>query len=44
MYPNGVTAVIDVDEPNVTEVAGLPPMLTAREVPLTKPVPTIDTD
>jgi hypothetical protein len=37
--PDGVTAVIDVDDTQVTPVAGLPPMVTASELPETKSDP-----
>jgi hypothetical protein len=41
--PDGVTAVIDVDDIQVTPVAGLLPMVTASELPETKFVPVIVT-
>ena len=41
--PEGVTAVSEDEDPNVTLVAGLPPIVTANELPELNPVPAIVT-
>ena len=41
--PAGVTAVIEVEDPNTTSDARLPPMVTAKGLPTIKPDPVIVT-